>query len=93
MYALQIVQRTYVKPSDVRYFLGYPLGNTWTYETPSGPMCKDHQTHSRVVGRSLLCPRVGGKLSLQIARPSSHLSSLFPFPGMPLGCQNHSLEF
>jgi hypothetical protein len=24
---------------DVRYFLEYPLGNTWTYETHFGPLC------------------------------------------------------
>jgi hypothetical protein len=29
-YALQNVQRTYVGPPDVRYFLKYPLGNAWT---------------------------------------------------------------
>jgi hypothetical protein len=63
-YALQIVQRKYVEPSDIRYFLGYPLGNNWMYETPFGPMCKDHQTYARVARHSLLCQRVGGKLSL-----------------------------
>jgi hypothetical protein len=63
-YALQIVQRMYVGPRDVCYFLGYPLGNTWTYETPYGPMCKDHWRYARVVRRSLLCQRVGGELSL-----------------------------
>jgi hypothetical protein len=64
MYAMQIVQRTYVGPPDVRYFMGYLLGNTWTYETPFGPLCKDHRMYARVVGRLLLCQRVGGKLSL-----------------------------
>jgi hypothetical protein len=64
MYTPQKVQRTYMGPLDVRYFLGYPLGNTWTYETPYGPMCKDHRTYARVVGRPLLCQRVGGELSL-----------------------------
>jgi hypothetical protein len=63
-YALQIVQRTYVGPPDVRYFLGYPLGNYWMYETPSGPMCKDHRTYARVARRPLFCQRFGGKLSL-----------------------------
>jgi hypothetical protein len=53
-YACQIVQRMYVGPPDVRYFLGYPLGNTWRYETPSGSMCKDHQVYARVAGRPLL---------------------------------------
>jgi hypothetical protein len=42
----------------------YPLDNTWTYETPYGPMYKDHWTYARVVGHPLLCQRVGGKLSL-----------------------------
>jgi hypothetical protein len=50
--------------TDVRYFLGYPLGNTWIYETPFGPMCKDYRTYVRVAGRLLLCQRVGGELSL-----------------------------
>jgi hypothetical protein len=42
----------------------YPLGNTWTYETPFGPMCTDHQTYTRVVGCPLLCQGVGGGFSL-----------------------------
>jgi hypothetical protein len=63
-YALQKVQQTYMGPPNVCYFLKYPLGNTWTYETPSGPMCKDHRTFARVVERSLLCQRVGGELFL-----------------------------
>jgi hypothetical protein len=63
-YALQIVQRTYMGPPDIRYFLGYPLDNTWTYETPSKSMCKDHRTYARVAERPLLCQRVGGKLFL-----------------------------
>jgi anaerobic ribonucleoside-triphosphate reductase len=63
-YTLQIVQWTYMGPLDVCYFLGYHLGNTWTYKTFSGPMCKDHRTYARVAGRLLLCQRVGGKLSL-----------------------------
>ena len=25
---------------DVRYFLEYPLDNTWTYEVALGPLCK-----------------------------------------------------
>jgi hypothetical protein len=64
MYAMQKVQWTYVGPPNIRYFLGYPLGNTWTYETPFGPLCKDYQMHARFTGRSLLCQRVGGELSL-----------------------------
>jgi hypothetical protein len=63
-YALQIVQWTYMGPPDVCYFLGYPLGNTWTYETPFELLCKDHQIFARVAGRPLLYQRVGGKLFL-----------------------------
>jgi hypothetical protein len=51
MYALQIVHRTYMGPPDVCYFLVYPLGNTWTYETPLGPMCTNHRT-SAALSRS-----------------------------------------
>jgi hypothetical protein len=68
------VVRTYEGgPPDVRsanstpavcYFLVYPLGNTWTYETPFEPMCTDHRTCTRVVGRPLLCQGVGGGFSL-----------------------------
>jgi hypothetical protein len=56
--------RTYVGPPDVRYFLVNPLDNTWTYETPFGPMCTDHRTYARVVGRPLLCQGVGEGFSL-----------------------------
>jgi hypothetical protein len=55
---------------DVRGTIGrtllfeYPLGNTWTYETPFGPMCTDHRTYARVAGRPLLCQGVGGGFSL-----------------------------
>jgi hypothetical protein len=59
-YALQIVHQTYVGPPDVCYFLVYLLGNTWTYETPFGPMCTDHRMYARVAGRPLLCQGVGG---------------------------------
>jgi hypothetical protein len=32
--------RTYAqKYMDVRYFLKYPLGNTWIYKTAFGPLC------------------------------------------------------
>jgi hypothetical protein len=44
--------------------LVYPLGNTWTYETPFGPMCTDDRTYARVVGRPLLRQGVGGGFSL-----------------------------
>jgi hypothetical protein len=63
-YALQTV------PADVRGTIGrtllfeYPLNNTWTYETPSGPMYKDHRMYVRVAGHPPLCQRVGGELSL-----------------------------
>jgi hypothetical protein len=43
-HVVQIEQRKYMGPLDIRYLLRYPLGNTWTYETPYGPLCKDHQT-------------------------------------------------
>jgi hypothetical protein len=49
---------------DVRYFLEYPLGNTWTYETPFGPLYNGTKTYARVVGRLLLCQEVGGDLFL-----------------------------
>jgi hypothetical protein len=64
MYDLQTIM------ADVRGTIGrmlvfeYLLGNTWTYETSSGPMCKDHLTFTRVVGCPILCQGVGGKLSL-----------------------------
>ena len=32
----------------------YPLGNTWTYETPFGPLGKDHRTYDRVAKRPLV---------------------------------------
>jgi hypothetical protein len=57
-------QRTYVGPPGVRYFLVNPLDNTWTYETPSGPMYKDYWTYTKVTKRPLLCQRVGGGFSL-----------------------------
>jgi hypothetical protein len=44
--------------------LGYPFGNTWMYETPFGPLCKDYRTYARVARRPLLCQRVGDELSL-----------------------------
>jgi hypothetical protein len=56
-YTLQIVQRTYVGPLNILYFLGDPLGNTWTYET-------SYRTSAGVTGRPLLYQRVGGELSL-----------------------------
>jgi hypothetical protein len=57
-------KRTYVGQLDIFYFLEYPLGNTWKYEIPVGPLCKDHWTYARVAGRPLLYQRVGGELSL-----------------------------
>jgi hypothetical protein len=42
----------------------YTLGNTWTYETPFGPMCTNHRTYARVVERPLLYQGVGGGFSL-----------------------------
>jgi hypothetical protein len=42
----------------------YPLGNTWMYETPFGPMCTDHQMYPRVFGHPLLCQGVGGRFFL-----------------------------
>jgi hypothetical protein len=36
MYALQIVQQTYVGSPDIRYFLEYPVVNTWMYEIAFG---------------------------------------------------------
>jgi hypothetical protein len=74
------VVRTYDEgPSDVRsinstldvrgtirhtLLFVYPLGNTWTYETPFGQMCIDHRTYARVAGRPLLYQGVGGGFSL-----------------------------
>jgi hypothetical protein len=63
-YALQIVHKMYVGSPDVRYLLVYPLGNTWTYDTPFGPMCTNHRTYARVAGCPLLCQGVGGGFSL-----------------------------
>jgi hypothetical protein len=37
-YALQTVQQTYVGPLDIRYFLEYPVVNTWMYEAAFGPL-------------------------------------------------------
>jgi hypothetical protein len=60
----KLYQQTYVGPPDVHYFLVNPLDNTWTYETPFGPMYKDHRMYTRVAGRPLLCQGVGGGFSL-----------------------------
>jgi hypothetical protein len=38
MYALQIAHQTYAGPSNICYFLEYPLGNTWMYEIAFGPL-------------------------------------------------------
>jgi hypothetical protein len=46
-YAMQTVKRMYVGPMGVRYFFEYPLDNTWTYETPSGPMYKEYRTYDK----------------------------------------------
>jgi hypothetical protein len=54
MYALQIVQWMYMGPSDVRYFLKYPIVNTWMYEAAFGPLGKNHRTYARVDGRPLI---------------------------------------
>jgi hypothetical protein len=51
-------------PPNVHYFLVNPLDNTWTYETPSGTMYKDHWTYARIAGRPLLCQGVSGEFSL-----------------------------
>jgi hypothetical protein len=54
MYALQTL------PADVHGTTGrtllfeYPLGNTWTYETLCGLLCKNHRTYARVVERPLV---------------------------------------
>ena len=40
MYALQIVHGCTRDHTDVRYFLEYPLNNTWTYDTTFGQLCK-----------------------------------------------------
>jgi hypothetical protein len=47
-------------PPDIHYFLVNPLDNTWMYETPFGPMFKDHRTYARVAERPLLCQGVCG---------------------------------
>jgi hypothetical protein len=64
MYALQTILADVRGTTGRTLLFEYPLDNTWMYETPSGPMCKDHRTYARVVRRPLLCQRVGGKLSL-----------------------------
>ena len=61
-YALQIVQADIRGTTGFTLLLEYPLDNTWTYETPFGPLCKDHRTYA--TGRPLLYQRVGGELSL-----------------------------
>jgi hypothetical protein len=49
MYSLQIVQWTYVRSQEVHYFLGYSLGNNWTYETSFDHCAK---TTRRMLGLS-----------------------------------------
>jgi hypothetical protein len=63
-YALQTVLADVRGTTGRTLLFEYPLDNTWTYETPSRPMYKDHRTYARVAERPLLCQRVGGKLSL-----------------------------
>jgi hypothetical protein len=63
-YALQTILADVHGTTGRTLLFEYPLDNTWTYETPSGPMYKDHRTYARVVECSLLCQRVGGELSL-----------------------------
>jgi hypothetical protein len=57
-------KQMYMGPLDVCYFLEYPLSNAWTYETPVGPLCKNHREYARVAGCPLLYQRVGGDFSL-----------------------------
>jgi hypothetical protein len=39
-------RRTYMGPLDIRYFLEYPLVNTWTYEIAFEPLDKNHQKYA-----------------------------------------------
>jgi hypothetical protein len=36
----------YVGPLDLRYFLEYPLVNTWTFEATIEPLGKNHRTNA-----------------------------------------------
>jgi hypothetical protein len=63
-YALQTVLADIRGTTGHTLLFEYSLDNTWMYETPSGPMYKDHRAYARVAGRLLLCQRVGGELSL-----------------------------
>jgi hypothetical protein len=47
-YALQTVQRTYVGPPDIHYFLKYSVVNTWMYKVTFGQLDKNHWTYARV---------------------------------------------
>jgi hypothetical protein len=60
-YTLQIVHgRTWGDHCTyVRYFLEYPLDNTWTYDLPFGPLCKLYQTYIRAGECPLLFQGVG----------------------------------
>jgi hypothetical protein len=60
-YALQIVQRMYVGPSDIHFFLEYPLVYTWMYEAPFGSLGKNHRTFTMVGWTFAAFQRVGGK--------------------------------
>jgi hypothetical protein len=48
MYTLQTVQRKYVGPPDVRYFLKYTVVHTWMYEATFRPVGKNHRMYVRV---------------------------------------------
>jgi hypothetical protein len=53
-YALQIVPSNVYGTTGRTLLFGYPLNNTWAYETPFGPLCKNHRTYTRSGGCTLL---------------------------------------
>jgi hypothetical protein len=81
-YALQIVQRMYMRPSDVCYFLEYPLINTWAYEIPFGPLCKSARRTLGLGGRPLLFRELVAAISYKYPLP---LLGFHTFQ-MPPGC-------
>jgi hypothetical protein len=71
-------KQTYVGPTNVRYFLEYPLVNTWTYEPAFGLLGKNHRMYASLAERLLLSSPINTYLPLHV---------LHSFQ-MPLGCQS-----
>jgi hypothetical protein len=51
MYALQTVPVDVHGTTGCTLLFEYPLGNTWTYKTLFGPLCKNHRAYARIAGR------------------------------------------